>query len=982
MRKYIFIATLLLSPLALASPFYSGDGGGGGGGGGGVSGPGSSTDNAVARYDGTGGSTLQNSALICDDSGNLSGVGDAALDSISSDAGTTVTISLGTDAGDNLVCGNNSALVVEGDTDFVGVGTATPTARLHVLGSSPTGIQIDGATTYGFQIESVTGAVDYLRFQSVDRGTATTDTDNILVLRRSGDVGIGTDSPSVDLDIVDATNNSDPSITIGSADAEQLEIQAVYDTTANTLDYALFQTAAASATADKGLFRFNVDGTNIADIDDGGIVLDGDIAVRRSGSTTQNITSTLDGTGTILTFNSLESNKKSVIFKNVHDSGGSSSGDHDFEFEIQGTQVLELGETGLITIPAGNLSVGDNNITNVGDIALDTISSDASTSVTVTLGTDDGDNFIAGNNNALTVEGDTDFVGIGIAEPITTLDVSSGSAAAGFPGISVHRELGAILDGVGLDMTLEDDGGNRTLYGQIWSRINDPTDGSEDGQLCFNVMTAGGSSTGTCTMMYLQGSNLYVGGTLTAISGANMSDSNITNVGDIALDTISADGTNISLVPASGGDFVVTPASNGSVQIHTSDQGINNFTSAGTSLDFIQYAMNVPSFSRFGGIKFYSDDPDFTTETPKLLGGLTMASTEAYAADTDGGSKLEFYTQADNVGAASSPSLVLSLGQDGTASFEDNNITNVGDIALDSISADGTTISITPAAGSDLTVALSGAGDFVVNTDDFFIDTSAGNIGIGTTTPDGDLHLGPGKGQLQLDSSGTYGWRFRPESAATDRMILASYLKDSSTLQTDDIISFEQNGQIGVGIAAPAHRLHTYDDVAGDYVAFFDQDSATGWGVKISGDSTTGADPLLRIDAAAAQIFSVEADGGVFANSLASSTGTNLVITAGNEIVKDTSSLRYKTDVRPIEINTDGLYGIETVSYLRKGLENEGREWGVIAEDVHDAMPELVIYDKEGRPEAVKYDRMALLLIQEMRNLQNRIVELEERLGD
>ena len=42
-----------------------------GAGSGGVSGPGSSTDNAVARFDGSGGSAIQNSSVTIDDSGNV-----------------------------------------------------------------------------------------------------------------------------------------------------------------------------------------------------------------------------------------------------------------------------------------------------------------------------------------------------------------------------------------------------------------------------------------------------------------------------------------------------------------------------------------------------------------------------------------------------------------------------------------------------------------------------------------------------------------------------------------------------------------------------------------------------------------------------------------------------------------------------------------------------------------------------------------------
>ena len=72
----------------------------------------------------------------------------------------------------------------------------------------------------------------------------------------------------------------------------------------------------------------------------------------------------------------------------------------------------------------GNVSFGDNNITNVGDIAVDTISSDAGTSIGVTLGTDAGDDFNVGSGK-LVVEGDTGKVGIGTASPGMPIHVSS-----------------------------------------------------------------------------------------------------------------------------------------------------------------------------------------------------------------------------------------------------------------------------------------------------------------------------------------------------------------------------------------------------------------------------------------------------------------------------------------------------------------------------------------------------------------------------
>mgnify|MGYP003133116592 CR=1 FL=1 len=86
----------------------------GGGSGGDFSGPGSSTDNAVLKFDGTGGKTGQNSGIIIDDSNNITGAAnvtlsgelDAATGDFSGDvnvAGEVQTASIGYTDGDNAM---------------------------------------------------------------------------------------------------------------------------------------------------------------------------------------------------------------------------------------------------------------------------------------------------------------------------------------------------------------------------------------------------------------------------------------------------------------------------------------------------------------------------------------------------------------------------------------------------------------------------------------------------------------------------------------------------------------------------------------------------------------------------------------------------------------------------------------------------------------------------------------------------------------
>lgn len=85
-----------------------------------VTGPGSSTDNAIARWNGTGGDTIQNSSVVIDDSDNVTGVTSLAIDGSS---GNTLVV-------------NTSDLVVNSTDNRVGVREASPDTTLHVTGES------------------------------------------------------------------------------------------------------------------------------------------------------------------------------------------------------------------------------------------------------------------------------------------------------------------------------------------------------------------------------------------------------------------------------------------------------------------------------------------------------------------------------------------------------------------------------------------------------------------------------------------------------------------------------------------------------------------------------------------------------------------------------------------------------------------------------------------------------------------------------
>lgn len=91
--SFIVLMIALISPFAVGQSFnWPGSGGGSGD----VSGPASATDNAVARFNGTGGKTVQNSGVVLDDSNNLTGIAGLTMSGSLTTSGVTASRALTT----------------------------------------------------------------------------------------------------------------------------------------------------------------------------------------------------------------------------------------------------------------------------------------------------------------------------------------------------------------------------------------------------------------------------------------------------------------------------------------------------------------------------------------------------------------------------------------------------------------------------------------------------------------------------------------------------------------------------------------------------------------------------------------------------------------------------------------------------------------------------------------------------------------------
>jgi len=115
----------------------------------------------------------------------------------------------------------------------------------------------------------------------------------------------------------------------------------------------------------------------------------------------------------------------------------------------------------------------------------------------------------------------------------------------------------------------------------------------------------------------------------------------------------------------------------------------------------------------------------------------------------------------------------------------------------------------------------------------------------------------------------------------------------------------------------------------------------------------------------------------IYTASVASAVEVNRNAASGLLTVVS-SSRRYKDNIVDLDINTENIYDLRPVSFDWKS--NGESDFGYIAEEVSDILPELVVYNDDNTPEAVKYKQLSVLMLEELKTLREEVKDLKEKL--
>ncbi len=264
---------------------------------------------------------------------------------------------------------------------------------------------------------------------------------------------------------------------------------------------------------------------------------------------------------------------------------------------------------------------------------------------------------------------------------------------------------------------------------------------------------------------------------------------------------------------------------------------------------------------------------------------------------------------------------------------------------------------------------------------------SSGNVGIGMNSPDATLHIGDNSSSFTLGTtSGDSIDLLKLETSSTNanQLIFSSErVADGSdwTTTRERIrrrVDTSEMGyiQFGSSFDTTNARMISFGEVGvGDYMG-------------ITGDGKVGIgteSPGYKLD--------VAGDAKISSGSLGVGVNPNATDGRGdfsNDVVAySTSDKRLKENIKPLDSALDKVLKISGVEFDWKELTeeekktihgNEGHDVGVIAQEIEEVLPEVVTTRESGY-KAVKYEKIVPLLIEAIKEQQQQINQLEEKLN-
>ena len=142
-----------------------------------------------------------------------------------------------------------------------------------------------------------------------------------------------------------------------------------------------------------------------------------------------------------------------------------------------------------------------------------------------------------------------------------------------------------------------------------------------------------------------------------------------------------------------------------------------------------------------------------------------------------------------------------------------------------------------------------------------------------------------------------------------------------------------------------------------------------------AGSSVTTASNVICVGSLGANVTNSCFIGNIRGITTANNNAIPVLVDSAGQLGTLSSSLRYKTDIKPMDKASESILALKPVSFRYKVHKDTTPQYGLIAEQVAEVDPNLVVRDKNGEIYTVRYDAVNTMLLNEFLKEHQALVE-------
>ena len=243
----------------------------------------------------------------------------------------------------------------------------------------------------------------------------------------------------------------------------------------------------------------------------------------------------------------------------------------------------------------------------------------------------------------------------------------------------------------------------------------------------------------------------------------------------------------------------------------------------------------------------------------------------------------------------------------------------------------------------------------------------------------GDNNTGVGEGVLSLNTTGSENTAFGTaalqfnttgdNNTATGFAALINTIGDHNTATGSQSL---QNNTLG-----------SFNTAAG-FSALFNSTGSGNLGLGVNaGANITTASNVIVIGTAGGNVSDSCFIGNVRGVMTQNPNAIPVLIDSAGQLGTQNSSRRFKREMKPMDKASEAILALKPVTFHYKNDTTNRRQFGLIAEEVAEINPDLIVRDQSGEPLTVRYDAVNAMLLNEFlkehKKVQQQAREIQEQ---